>query len=138
METDYASYIEQQWASDGSQSVYIDNIQKQYEIGFWQKFDTVQPKQWNPKEAPNIVRRGFIAEEMPPEVWGDSADGKTLDSMKLIAYQTLVLQALKSDIIISLNEQLSLLKLLRPILGTDTVTEQEATLNRRLEVLGSN
>ena len=127
LEADYNNYIELEWAADLNQNSYTKNIQKTYEKGFWQMFDSVTSKSWNPKDKPSVTRRGFVVEDMPDVVKG--GDGQSIDSMAMIAYMSVVQQALKADTIFALSS-------LKELLTTGTVTQQKIDYcNDRLEVM---
>ena len=127
MEADYNSYIELEWAADLNQDAYTENIQKIHEKGFWQMFDSVQPKSWNPIGNPSMRRKGFVVEEMPDVVWGE--DRLSIDFGAIIAYMTLAQKTLKADTIFALST-------LKELLTTGTVTQQKiGYCNDRLEVL---
>lgn len=127
METAYNNYIELAWAADMNQDSYTENIQKTYEKGFWQMFDSVTPRSWNPKDKPSLTRKGFVVEDMPDVVKGD--DGQSIDPMALIAYISVVQQTLKADTIFALST-------LKELITTGTVTQQKIDyVNDRLEVL---
>lgn len=127
MNTDYNNHIEFQWASDLNQDTYISNVQKTYEKGFWQMFDSVKPRSWNPKDKPSLTRKGFVVEDMPDVVKGD--DKQSIDPMALIAYLTVVQQTLKADTIFALST-------LKELLTTGTVTQQKIDyISDRLDVL---
>lgn len=127
MEADYNNHIELAWASDLNQDTYTENIQKVYEKGFWQMFDAVTPKSWNPKDKPTLTRKGFVVEDMPDVVKGD--DKQSIDPMALIAYISVVQQVLKADTIFALGT-------LKELLTTGTVTQQKIDYcNDRLDVL---
>ena len=96
MESDYSNYIELQWASDLEQNTLVENVQEEYEDVFWQKFNAMQPKSWNPKDKPTLTRKGFIVEEAPDEIKGD--DKQSIDPMALIAYMTKILQSMKAEL----------------------------------------
>lgn len=96
MEKDYAGYIELQWASDLNQNTLIANFQKEHGKIFWQKFNFMQPKSWNPTDKPYLTRRGFIVEESPDEIKGD--DKETIDPMAILAIQQKVLQFMKAEL----------------------------------------
>lgn len=126
MEADYADYIELAWASDLNQDVYIDTVQKAQEKYFWQMFDGIQPKSWNPKEDPNLERKGFVVEEMPDVVKGN--DKQSIDPMALIAYIAVSLQSIKQD-------NITIMQALRDFAATGTLTVE--AIEDRLEVLES-
>lgn len=125
MNTAYDNYIETEWASDLNQPVYIKNVEKEYEKGFWQKFNLVQPKSWSPKGDPSVVRKGFVAEEMPDEVKGQ--DKQSIDPMALIAYISLVVQELKDASLLNF-------KAIEELLTTGTITSGKL-IKDRIEVL---
>ena len=127
MESDYNNYIELEWASDLNQDIYTQNIQKGYEKVFWQTFDAMTPKSWNPINSPNVTERGFVVEDVPDVVKG--RDGKSVSVMAFIAYMTKVDQSLKADTVFALST-------LKELLTTGTVTQQKIDYcNDRLEVL---
>lgn len=127
MEADYSEYIEMEWASDLNQDVYIDKVQKVQEQYFWRLFDAIQPKSWNPKDRPNLERKGFVVEEMPDVVKGD--DKQSIDPMALIAYIAVSLQSIKQD-------NVTIMQALRDFAATGTFTVK--TIEDRLEVLETN
>ena len=96
MESGYSNYIEMQWASDLNQGTYTENIQKKYEKAFWQEFDSIRPRSWNPKENLGLTRRGFVVQEVPDDIKGD--DKQTIDPMSIIAKQQRVLLYLKLEL----------------------------------------
>lgn len=96
MEADYNDYIEIQWASDLDQGTYTANIQKEHEARFWNDFNSIIPRQWNPKGNPSLTRKGFVVEESPDQIKGD--DNRSIDPMKVIAQQQKVLQYLKTEL----------------------------------------
>lgn len=127
MEADYNNQIELAWASDINQDTYAETVQKNYEKGFWQMFDSVTPRSWNPKDKPSLIRKGFVVEDMPDVVKGD--DGQSIDPMALIAYISVVQQTLKADTVFALST-------LKELITTGTVTQQKINYcNDRLEVL---
>ena len=127
MESDYNNYIELKWASDPNRDTYTENVQKTYEKSFWQMFDSVTPRSWNPIGNPSMRRKGFVVEEMPDVVWGE--DKQSVDMYALIAYMTVAQKALKLDTIFALST-------LTELLTTGTVTQQKIDYcNDRLEVL---
>jgi len=127
MESDYSNQIEIQWASDLNQDTYTENIQKGYEKVFWQTFDSMVPKSWNPIGNPNVTERGFVVGDVPDVVKG--RDGQSLNVMALIAYMTKADQSLKADTVFALST-------LKELLTTGTVTQQKIDYcNDRLEVL---
>lgn len=135
MEAAYNTYIEFAWAADLEQDTLIDNVKKQFEAGFWQKFDTVKTKSWNPKGLPNITRKGLIVEECPDEIKGD--DKQSVDLMAVSAYSINVLQAMKENLVTVFKNQGLIMKALMN--GTYTQSEIETSLNeidRKLEVMG--
>lgn len=127
MESDYNNYIELEWASDMNQDVYTETVQKQHEKGFWQMYNSVTPRSWNPKDNPSAEYEGFVVGEMPPVVWGD--DKQSVNLMSVVAYIAVVQQALKADTIFALTT-------LKELITTGTVTQQKIDYcNDRLEVL---
>ena len=127
MESDYNNFIELEWASDLNQDIYTENIQKGYEKVFWQTFDAMTPKSWNPIGCPNVTERGFIVEDVPDVVKG--RDGKSVSVMAFIAYITRAEQSLKADTVFALST-------LKELITTGTVTQQKIDYcNDRLEVL---
>ena len=127
MESSYSNYIELQWASDLNQDAYTEDIQKVYEKRFWQQFDAMSPRSWNPKNKPDLTRRGFIVEESPDEVKGD--DKQSIDPMALIAYMTKANQGLKADTVFALS-------ILKKLITTGTVTQRDIEqATDRLDVL---
>lgn len=96
MEQDYTEYIELQWLSNLDRGTLTRNVQKKHAEEFWQKFDSIRPRSWNPKENPKLTRSGFLVEESPDEIKGD--DGQSICSMKVIAIQQKALQAMKAAI----------------------------------------
>ena len=134
MESGYNDYIEFAWASDLNKNTFVEDIQTQHEKIFWQMFNTVQPRSWNPKDKMSLTRKGFVVEEMPDVVKGD--DKQSIDPMALLAYSTNVLQALKENIVSILKHQNIILKALQS--GTYTPQEIETGLteiNNKLAVL---
>ena len=96
MESVYSNYIELAWASDLNQGTYTENIQKKYEKAFWQEFNSMRPRSWNPKEKPGLTRRGFVVEEVPEGIKGD--DGQSIDPMAVLAKQQKAMQSMKAEI----------------------------------------
>lgn len=138
MEAAYASYIETEWASDLNQPTYVENVQKEQERYFWQLFDAVQPKSWNPREKLSLTRKGFVVEEVPDEIKGD--DKQTIDPMALLAYTTVVLQNLKQDTVRIMHAELMQLQALQELAATGTFTtygidEKVLEIQDRLSVL---
>ena len=124
MNTAYNNYINLAWAADLNQPVYIKNVEKEYEKGFWQKFSKVQPKSWNPKGDSSLIRKGFVVEEMPDEVKGQ--DKQSIDPMALIAYIAVSMQSIKQD-------NVTIMQALRDFAATGTFTVQ--AIEDRLDVL---
>lgn len=124
MEADYANYIELAWASDLNQDSYVDAVQKAQEKYFWQMFDGIQPKSWNPMGDSSIERKGFVVGEMPDVVKGN--DKESIDPMALIAYIAVSMQSIKQD-------NVTIMQALRDFATTGTFTV--STIEDRLDVL---
>lgn len=102
MEIGYVNYIELAWASDLNQDTLIENVQAEHQKDFWQKYNAMLPKSWNPKNKPDLIRRGFVAEEVPEEIKGD--DKLSIDPMAVIAYTKIAVDTLKKDAIDAIQE----------------------------------
>lgn len=124
MESDFAEYIELEWASDLSRNMYIETVQKAQQKYFWGLFDKIQPKSWNPIDDLSVLRKGLVVEEVPDEIKG--ADGQSIDQMAVVTYQTLVLQDLKDGVV-------DIMQALKDLANTGTFTTQ--AINDRLEVM---
>lgn len=124
MESDYASYIELEWASDLNQNVYIEAVQRAQQKYFWGLFDKIQPKSWNPIDDLRMTRKGLVVEEVPDEIKG--ADGQSIDQMAVVTYQTLVLQELKDGVV-------DIMQALKDLANTGTFTTK--SIDARLEVM---
>lgn len=96
MEKDYKDYIELLWVSDPNQGTLTTNIQKKYEKKFWQEFDSMRPRSWNPKENLKLERKGFVVEEAPPGIIGD--DGASIDPMAVIVFMKNAISDCKKEI----------------------------------------
>lgn len=124
MEAAYATAIELEWASDLNQNVYIEAVQVAQEKHFWKLFDKIQPKSWNPIDNLSVLRKGLVVEEAPDEIKG--ADGQSIDQMAVVTFQTLVLQSLKADTVLIMEE-------LKKLANTGTFTT--SVIDKRLEVM---
>lgn len=124
MESDFAEYIELEWASDLSRNMYIETVQKAQQKYFWGLFDKIQPKSWNPIDDLRMTRRGLVVEEVPDEIKG--ADGQSIDQMAVVTYQTLVLQELKDSVV-------DIMQALKDLSAAGTFTTK--SIDARLEVM---
>lgn len=124
MESDFAEYIELEWASDLNQNVHIEAVQKTQQKYFWELFDRIQPKSWNPIDDLRMTRKGLVVEDVPDEIKG--ADGQSIDQMAVVTYQTLALQDLKDSIV-------DIMQALKDLANTGTFTTQ--AINDRLEAM---
>lgn len=122
MESAYADYIELEWASDLNQNLYIETVQKTQQKYFWELFDKIQPKSWNPIDDLRMTRKGLVVEDVPDEIKG--ADGQSIDQMAVTTYQTLVLQELKASVV-------DIMQALKDLAITGTFTTQ--AIDDRLE-----